>query len=188
MAETLYRLAYDVTIDDAVEIALRFALRTRTLGAQIRAYVIITGIIGGAAFVAVWLYYAAARTPAVIATALAAGAVFGVVFALLFRRFLSKEMRKQHRKLLLEQFGGTTVIPSELELRDDALWVRQAGIELTFPWRLCTSIVDNADDVEVNFSAGISVVRNRYFPSMAERQQFLDTARRLAPFSLIPNR
>jgi hypothetical protein len=35
--------------------------------------------------------------------------------------------------------------------------------------------------VEVNFAAGISVVRNRYFPSPAERQQFLDTARRLAP-------
>ena len=89
-------------------------------------------------------------------------------------------MRKQHRKVVAEQFGGKPTIPCEMELRSDAILVRQAGMEMTFPWTLCTGVADNAEDVEINFSAGICVVRNRHFSSTSERQSFLDTARRLA--------
>ena len=53
-------------------------------------------------------------------------------------------------------------------------------MELIFPWTLCTGVTDNPGDVEINFSTGICVVPNRHFSSAAERQAFLDTARRLA--------
>lgn len=73
--------------------------------------------------------------------------------------------------------------PGELELRPDAVWTRQAGMELVFPWTLCSGIKDNTDDIELSFSAGICVVRNRHLPSPAERARFLETARRLSPGS-----
>jgi hypothetical protein len=107
-------------------------------------------------------------------------AVFGVLMATLFRRYFHKEIRKQQRKIVLEQFGGKASFPSELELRPDAVWVRQAGMEMVFPWTLCTSVKDNADDIELNFTPGICVVRNRHFASAADREAFLDTARRLS--------
>ena len=47
------------------------------------------------------------------------------VFAAIFLGFLKKEIRKQQRKIIAEQFGGKAVIPSELELRPDAVWLRQ---------------------------------------------------------------
>jgi hypothetical protein len=98
----------------------------------------------------------------------------------LFKHFFIKEMHKQHRKMIAEQFGGKPTIPCELELRADAVWVRQSGMEMIFPWTTCAGIQDNAGDVEVHFTPGICVVRHRYFASTADRQSFLDTARRLA--------
>ena len=53
-------------------------------------------------------------------------------------------------------------------------------MEMTFPWGLCTGIQDNPDDIEMNFTPRIWVVRNKHFASLAERKNFLETARRLA--------
>jgi hypothetical protein len=44
-------------------------------------------------------------------------AVFGTLTAALFRGFFVKEIRKQHRRIVLEQFGGKPIFQSELELR-----------------------------------------------------------------------
>jgi hypothetical protein len=184
MPETLHRITYEATIDDAVDVALRLASKTQAFRRQIRHNVIIVGILGGLAFGAAWMSYLSAPAAFDLAVAACGGVAFGVIFAFMFRRFFMKEMRKQHRKIVAEQFGGKPTIPSELELRSDAVWVRQAGMEMTFPWKLCTAIQDNSEDVEMNFSPGICVVRNRHFSSTAERQDFIDTARRLAhPFN-----
>jgi hypothetical protein len=109
-----------------------------------------------------------------------AGVLFGIVFAAMFRRFFDKEFRKQHRKIIAEQFGGKAAIPCEIELRPDAVWTRQAGMEMIFPWAVCTGVKNNSEDIELTFALGICVVRNRYFASPADRDAFLDTARRLS--------
>ena len=106
--------------------------------------------------------------------------LFGMVFAAIFVRFFEKEIRNQHRKAVAEQFGGKPFLQSELELRPDAVWVRQAGMELLLPWSVCTAIHNNPGDIEMNFTPGICVVRNRHFSSPAERQAFFNTARRLS--------
>jgi hypothetical protein len=180
MAETLHRIEYDATIDDAVDVAFRLAGRSEACRKQVRLNVIIAGVLGGSGFLGVWVYDRSLPVGFELAVAAAGTVVFGVIFARLFRYLFYKEMHKQHRKMVVEQFGGKPAIRSEVELRSDAIWVRQAGMELIFPWTLCTGIQDNAGDVEMNFTPGICVVRNRNFSSMAERQDFLDTARRLA--------
>lgn len=180
MPEALHRIAYDATIDDAVDVAFRLASRTQAFRKQIRQNIVVVGILGGLAFGAAWMSYLTAPAAFDLAIAASGAVAFGAIFAVMFKRFFMKEMRKQHRKMVAEQFGGKPTIPSELELRTDAVWVRQAGMEMTFPWNLCTGIQDNVDDVEMNFTPGICVVRNRHFSSTAERQTFIDTARRLA--------
>jgi len=130
-------------------------------------------------FTGIWLY-SSARTPFGIAIAVLGGIAFGWVFAVVFRRMFAKEILKPQKEMVAEQFRGQPTISSELELRREAVWIRQAGIEMIFPWSLCTSIIENADDIEMNFLPGVSVIRNRYFATPAERTLFLETARTLA--------
>ncbi len=180
MPEPLHRLVYDATVDDAVDVSLRLAGRTKAFQGQIRRNVVIVGVLGGLAFAVAWMLLSTTPTAPALPIVLAAGAAFGVGFAYLFRRFLIAEIRKQHRKIVAEQFGNRPTIPSELELRSDSVWVRQAGMEMTFPWTLCTGIKDNPDDIQMDFSPGMCVVRSRHFASPAERQAFLATALKLA--------
>ena len=69
-------------------------------------------------------------------------------------------------------------MPCELELRPAGIWVRQQGIEVTFPWSQSAGMTDNGNDIEIVFDPlSLVVLRNRYFSSPAERQRFLDEAR-----------
>jgi len=180
MTDALHRISYEATVDDAVDVALRLANRTQTFRRQVSRNIIIVGTAAGLVLIAWWLYTAEGTTPVEFALIVAAGIAFGVIFALIFRRFFQKEIRKQQRQLVIEQFGGKPSIHSELELRPEAVWVRQAGMEMTFPWSICTGVEDNPDDVEMHFGLGICVVRNRDFASPSERQTFLEAARGLA--------
>jgi hypothetical protein len=176
--ETLRRITYDATIDEAVVVSLRLANRTQAFRSQIRQTIIIAGVISGLVFFAA-VYYLTSSAASDVTVAAAGGAVFGAAFAYFFRRFFNTEIRRQHRKVIAEQFAGKAVIASELELRSDGVRARQAGVEMIFAWTQCIGIQDNPDDIELNFSPGICVVRNRYFSSPAARQDFRDTAQRL---------
>lgn len=178
----LHRIAYEATVDDAVEVATRLSRKSAALQKQIRAMRVGTGILGGVALTALLVFYyqRPPRTVAGIVMGVAAGVVFGIVFARLFQRSFDKDTRKRQRKIVAEQFHGKPTVACELELREDAVWVRQAGMEMTFPWRLCTGVLDNAEDVEIDFTAGMCVVPNRHFAAPAERQRFLDASQRLA--------
>ncbi len=179
VAEALHRLTYDVTVDDALDVAWRLASRTTAFQKQLRLNVLIGSGLAGLALTGTLIYRGATATSAVM-FAIVAGIVFAAIFGLLYRHFLIKDTLKLHRKIIAEQFGGKPAVPCEVELRPDALWARHLGMELLFPWSICTGIVDNADDVEINFSTGLSVVRSRYFATPAEREAFLATARRLS--------
>jgi phosphate/sulfate permease len=174
-----YRLTYDATIDDAADVSWRLVNRTHAFRKQLRTNVIAAGAAGGLAFFVAWTYVVG-RSPLHWVLAAVAGTVFGIVFASIFRRFLETEIRKQQRKIVAEQFGWKPTIQSAIELRPDAVWVRQAGMEMVFPWTLCTGVQNNPHDIEMNFVPGICVIRNRHFASPAERQAFLDNARRLS--------
>ena len=179
MCDALYRLAYDATIDDAIDVSWRLANRTHAFRKLVQRNVIFAGVAGGLAFFATWLYMTGPSLVNLVLAAVA-GVLFGIVFAAIFRRFFDTEFRKQQRKIISEQFCGKAAIQCELELRPDALWTRQAGMEMLFPWALCTGVTNNPGDIEMNFTPGICVVRNRHFASVADRDEFLEAARRLS--------
>ena len=180
MADALQRIVYEATVDDAVDVGLRLAKRTKAFRRQVQFSIILVGVLMAVAAIALSVYTAPPVNSVDLLLVVLLAAVFGILMAALFRRFFDKEIRKQHRRIVLEQFGGKASFQSELELRPDAVWVRQAGMEMVFPWALCTSVEDNTDDIELNFTPGICVVRNRHFVSSADRQAFLDTARSLS--------
>jgi hypothetical protein len=180
MPEPHYRLVYDATIDDAVDVGMRLANTSHAYRRQVRQNIIIAGVVGGSAVIAVGIFYLTEPGPLELIFGAVAAIAFGVAFAFMFKRFFLKEILKQSRKVITEQFDGKPTVACELELRSDSVWIRQAGMEMVFPWTLCRGIQDNADDIEMKFAAGLCVVRNRHLPSAAERQRFLDTARRLA--------
>jgi hypothetical protein len=179
MHQVLQRIVYDATVDDAVDVTLRVANRTHAFRKQRQTNVIVVGTGAGLAFFAAWMYIVGA-SPLQLVLATVAGTVFGIVFAAIYRRFLDKEIRTQHRKIVAEQFGGKAAIHSEVELRQDGVWVRQAGLEMLFPWTSCTGVMNNPHDIQMDFTLGMCVIRNRHFASAAERETFLETARRLA--------
>jgi hypothetical protein len=179
MAGVLHRIAYDATIDDIVDVALRFANQTQAFQKQLRTNVIVAGGIAGLALTAFIVYQNGIATQPVL-YGVVIGAIFGVFFGVIYKSFLIKEMRKQQRKVVAEQLGGKPATPCEIEIRPDVLWTRQLGIEIVFPWNLCTVVIDNTDDIEMKFPAGICIVRNRHFAATADRQKFLETARHLA--------
>ena len=179
MPDALHRLTYDATVEDAVEASWRLANRTRAFRRQFKINVVGAGIGAGVVLFVAWMYLVG-TSPLNIVLGGVVSMLFGMVFSAIFVRFLEKEIRKQHKKVIAEQFGGKPVLQSELELRPDAVWVRQAGMELLVPWTTCTAIQNNPGDIEINFTPGICIVRNRHFASPAERQTFLDTARRLS--------
>lgn len=57
MGEGLHRIAYEATVDDAVDVSLRLANRSEAFRKQIRQNVAIAGCIGGLALFAVWMSY-----------------------------------------------------------------------------------------------------------------------------------
>jgi len=187
MADALYRLSYDTTIPEAVDVALRLANRTDAFRTQLKKIHMYVSAAAWLVLFIAWLYIVGNSALNLVLAAVAA-TLFAIVFAAVFRRFLEKEIRSQQHNLIAEQFGGQKTIQCELELREDAVWVRQSGMEMVFPWTLCTRVQNNPDDIEMNFTPGISVIRNRYFASPAERQAFLETAQRLSRSTTTSNR
>ena len=178
MPDPLYRLTYDATIEDAVDASWRLANRTRAFRRQLKINVVCVGIAAGIVLFAAWMYIVG-TSPVNIMLGGVVAMLFAMVFAAVFVRIFEKEIRSQHRKVVAEQFGGQPLLRSELELRPDAVWLRQAGMEIQFPWSACTAIHNNAGDIEMNFTPGICIVYNRHFASPAERQAFIETAQRL---------
>jgi hypothetical protein len=179
MADALQRIVYETTVDDALDVAWRFSSRTQAFQKQLRQNGIIAGVAAAGGFVAAFVF-AGATDPSDLIVAVAGAVAFGVLFGWLYKRFLLKETRKQHRKIIAEQFGGKPSLPCEVELRADALWSRVGAIEMLFPWSISTGVQGNAEDIELNFSQGICVVKNRRFASSSDQQAFLETARRLS--------
>jgi len=174
------RLTYNATVDDAVDVAWRMSNRSPAFRKQIRLNILAASIVGAIVVFVFFAFVESNRTPSTLTNILVISIASGLLSGWLFRRQFAKDILKQHRKIVVDQLGGKAALPTEMELRPDSVWVRQAGMEMMFPWNVCTSVVDNPGDIEINFTHGICVVRDRDFASAADRQAFLEIARRLS--------
>jgi len=153
--------------------------RSKAFNKQIRSALWVGRILVVVAVMAAWIFWSRVPASAVgWVLLIGGGVVAGGAFGYFFKGELEKQFRKQHRRVIVEQLSDGSTMPCELELRPAGIWVRQQGLEVTFPWSQSAGITDSGNDIEIVFNPlSLVVLRNRYFSSPAERQRFLDEAR-----------
>ena len=175
MQGPLSRVEYDCTMDEIVDTQLRLSGSTQTYRSTRRKSIYVVAAIGAIVVLAITV-----REAADVPVALFSAAVAAAIAGFLYARIFDSTARKQYLSAVSEQFGGAPSVHCEIELREDAVWTRQHGMELTFPWKQVYRVEDTSDAVELWFRPGLVTARNRAFAGAAERRHFMETARRLA--------
>ena len=182
--DDVHRIHFESTLDEIVEVNLRLTPRTQSFRAyRARAVWVAGGCLSAGVLAMVFIRarqadvdVSAAIWGVVLAAALARGAGFGYVYGL----YVDWAMRRQYRRVIAEQLGGTTNVRCDIELRREGVWVVQKGLEITLPWSNAAGIEDTGDAIELRFSPGLVVARNRAFRDALDRARFLERARELA--------
>jgi hypothetical protein len=172
-ADAVNRIEFPVTLDDFVDVHLRQARRSRLVQRWRRLNGLLVGvIIGLVTFIGLSLWTSASFEFRVMFTSL---------WAVLMSYFLFSHaiMKRRLRRLLDEQLGRDKVV-CEIELRSQGAWVRQRNAEMLFEWQSAESIEDTIGGIEMRFRGGFLVARDCAFRTPAERQSFLESARKLA--------
>ena len=106
-------------------------------------------------------------------------AVVALMFWQVEHAGLEDRVRRAVERHLAKGESGCTC---EIELREEALWARDAGVELTLPWSEAVRVEDENGAVQLIFRSGIVVARGRAFQNMEEQASFVRRARDLAGF------
>ena len=167
---------FDATLDEFVDVHMRMALRLGTYQRQRRHSQL---LVGGVAAVCL-LGGLAGRAHLAIAPTLVIGVPSGVLFgwlaAVSYGRFNDRYVKRAWREAIDKQLGGGPV-RCQVELRQDELSCATPHHSVGFPWTRLTEIRVLDGDVEFWFDPGLVVVRARAFPTTAERDAFIRTAR-----------
>jgi hypothetical protein len=105
-------------------------------------------------------------------------AALGVVIAaggysLNYRRSLKRRVTRYLREQLVTEAPIRFVV----ELREDCIWTKRGGTQLSFDWDNVPQIVDAGDAVELSmFDGGVVMVQNKGSPSRDSRQEFMSIA------------
>jgi hypothetical protein len=180
----IHRIHFESTLDEIVDANIRLTTSTRSFQLYRDRAVWIAGASLGVALLGV-VFLRSQQEDVELSIAIwgllvVVAVLLGAGFGYAYGRYIDSAMRRQYRRVVSEQFGGITTVSCDIELRQGGVWVLQKGIEMTFPWSNSVGIEDTADAIELQFSPGLVVARNRAFRDEAERRGFLERARALA--------
>lgn len=173
------QIRFETGLDELVDVNLRVVRRSK-VSRQRRS----RSILGAGLAFAVSLFTFATISSgvsfvnALVPLGLVAVAL-GAVFGLFYRWVYDSSIRTGIRKALEEQIGDRTWV-CEIELRPETLWVRDYGVEMSFPWTEATAVEDVGDAIELRFHGGLVLARNKAFATAQERESFLAEAKALA--------
>ena len=157
------RIAYESTIDEATESAVRM-----------------TELVGT---IRMWRWIGLVWTPFLfillfllldeLVAKLVLGTVASVLFAVYWLSNYKNILRKRLRKVLIKARGTDKPIPSEYELVEDGLVFRQLGVELRFSWANAASVRETENSIEILMvPTGIAAIPTRIFSSAGQRRNF----------------
>ena len=162
------RIEYDTTLDEITDAHLRAIAHTklarRTRWQSTACVAALTGILS---FLLLSLLDATHRDRFVFA---GLGMTIGAVGHWLSYR---RSMERRVRKHLSERMQSDGPLPFMAELRDDCIWTKQGGTQISFDWDNVQEVVDSGDGIELHMrDGGFVILRNRGFPSQDARQEF----------------
>ena len=173
-------IVFEATIDELVDVAIRWARRSSAHIAERRKFILVSG--GFGALAALVAFGVASRADGVRdwAVAVAVVSVIGLVIGLVMGLLYEPLARSRVRRYLRRMYQGRTTVPCEIRLLQEKLWTRQGDVEVAFQWSSCTEITDTADAFEVHFRDGVVVLRDRHFVDSVERSRALAECRSMA--------
>lgn len=174
------RIEFDATLDDMADASIRFIRQSATLRRARANEIALVGLVSGAGLVVALLVRADRLTTSLISIAGLAATALGLFSAMVYRLVYDSTVRRRIRRVASEQLAGARSVHCEIELRPEALWIRQGGTDIAFQWSEALAVHDTDDGIELRFKGGLVVARNRAFPTDAARQAFVREARDLA--------
>jgi hypothetical protein len=171
------RVEFDSTIEEVVDASMRMVQPTAAYRRARAQYQWLFGlcVAGGLAVGA--LHGDKPRSYLTIAVASFVALIAGLAAGMIGGRFHSMYAKSHSKRVLGEMYGRPDVVHCECELRDDVFWSRSIYAEVSFPWSRLTRVEDLPGLVEVWFSPGLAIVRDRAFRNQEQRQAFLDAIR-----------
>lgn len=169
------RVEYDSTLDEIAELHLRAYRRSKIMSrtrwqSSFWALAVVAPLV-----LLMMLTIAGASLWESAAAAVLSGVVAGVVNWFYF----PQSLRRRTLRLLRERLKSEGPFHFVFELRDDCVWMRQGGTEISFAWANVAEIVDEGDAVEFRMrDGGWMFVRERGLPTPQSRAEFVETARR----------
>ncbi len=173
------RAAFDFTIDDLADVALRNFLG-RPAGRRARRRQIIgSTIVTWMSTTLLFVLTSGLRDFKSLMGIGVTSAVIAVLVSAYQAPHYGARFKRCMAKALAEELGSNPM-HCEVELRPDHLWTRQGNMELRCSWKDLTSIADLPEGVELRFRDGYVMVRSRAFATDADRAAFTARARTLA--------
>jgi hypothetical protein len=177
MHPNVKRVEFDATLDEIVDTNMRMVQPTVTYRQTRRQYQWLFGVCVAGAFAVGILHGHEVPSYTTIAITSCTALLAGLAVGTLGGRFHDWYARKQYVRVVREMYRGATVIHSEFELRDDALWCKSIHSEIAFPWSRLVRVQDSPGSIELWFSPGLAVIRDRAFQAQDERRAFLDAVK-----------
>ena len=164
------RVQFEYNQEDIVDAGKRFIARSKAVNAWRRQDLMWFAILVGSATFAVFF-----RSPMAAVLVGLSAAILCIVLA---TAFYETWLEKRLGKLVKESHGDKNLV-CEVELTPDSLVTRADNTRTVTQWKDVEEIVvtDDTIDIFAKHHGGV-IVRNRAFKSEAERQQFIDLAKR----------
>jgi hypothetical protein len=177
MNRNVKRVEFDATLDEIVDTNIRMVQPTVAYRHTRRQYQWLFGVCVAGGLAVGTLHGDEVPSYAAIAIVSCAALLAGLASGTLGGRFYDWYARKSYLRVISEMYGRADVIHLEFELRDDALWCKSIHSEISFPWSRLVRVQDSPGSVELWFSPGLAVVRDRAFQTQSERHAFLDAVK-----------
>ena len=178
MGEPIAKISFDATLDELVEVVLRYQNATKAAQSWRRTAMLSSGAVIGVLFLFASspLWRDGEDGFVLFAIALALAALVGFLAG----RAHDHSQKRRVRQYLAERLRGAEKLRCDIELRTSGVWIRQDNVEMLFKWSDVIAIEDQPTGVEMFFRSSLVIARSRAFSAASDRVAFVSHARRLA--------
>jgi hypothetical protein len=177
MGTDIRRIEFEATLDDFVDVNMRMVKPTGAYRQARNSYRWVFAVVVAGTLAVVILRGDEVPSYFRIGVAALVAVAGGFISGIFGVRFYDSYVSGHYRRMLSEMLGTANAFRCEFEVREDVLWSRTVHSEMSFPWSRLTRVQDLPDGIELWFSPGLAVIRDRAFETRQQREAFLDSVR-----------